>query len=87
MAPCAHYQPIPPNRPHPQSPPAPSCPAGEPPMNRYPHPIQPQPCLPTVETADLHFLRCTLAYQNQLLADIKALLQVLVKQGEESSDG
>ncbi len=56
-------------------------------MNRYPHPIAPQPCFPAVETADLHFLRCTLAYQNQLLADIKALLQVLVKQGEEETDG
>lgn len=87
MASCSHYRPLPANgRPTSQSEPnsAPStdsaCPSGEPQMHRYPHPIAPQTPLPCTEVADLHFLRCTLAYQNQLLADIKALLQTLVQQ-------
>ncbi len=87
MAPCAHYHPIPANgRGSTQPPPPtsqevnPACPPGEPPMNRYPHPVVTQ--YPPSQTADFHVLHCTLAYQNQLLADIKALLQALVQQGE-----
>ena len=63
------------NRPH-----RPDCPAPafqEPEMRRWPHPIS---CgdgeLPN-DTA-LHFIRCALSYQNQLLADIKTLLERLV---------
>ena len=31
----------------------------------------------------LHYIRCALSYQNQLLADIKALLQQLVEDQDE----
>lgn len=33
----------------------------------------------------LHYIRCALSYQNQLLADIKALLQQLAADEEETS--
>lgn len=86
MAHCAHYHPNPANgRDTPPPPPEPTaCPPGEPVMNRYPHPVVTQRPLPTPDVADLHFLRCTLAYQNQLLADMKTLLQTLVQQGDDT---
>ncbi len=84
MAPCTHYHPAPANgRSTPPPPPA-SCPPEEPTMNRYPHPVVSQRPLPVPEVADIHFLRCTLAYQNQLLADIKTLLQTLVQQTQDT---
>ena len=43
----------------------------EPPVRRWPHPVE------GVDPA-LHYIRCALSYQNQLLADIKTLLQQLV---------
>ena len=51
----------------------PACP--EPEVRRWPHPTggpEPQP-----PEAALHYLHCSLAYQNQLLAEIKTLLQEL----------
>lgn len=68
----------------PQTSPSPVEPTtSEPPVRRWPHPVTgvesrmaPDPTL--------HYIRCALSYQNQLLADIKALLQQLVEdQGEE----
>ena len=47
-------------------------PAKEPVMRRWPHPVvtaSPQ------EDAALHYISCALSYQNQLLADIKVLLE------------
>lgn len=44
----------------------------EPEIRRWPHPVEEPPVPP--EPA-LHYIRCALAYQNQLLADIKALLE------------
>ena len=44
----------------------------EPEVRRWPHPVE-EPA-PLREPA-LHYIRCALAYQNQLLADIKALLE------------
>jgi hypothetical protein len=56
----------------------------EPPVRRWPHPVhgtdpiqQPDPTL--------HYIRCALSYQNQLLADIKALLQQLIENNDHAS--
>ena len=46
----------------------------EPVMRRWPHPIQPStPTLPPDPM--LHYIRCALSYQNELLSEIKALLE------------
>ena len=48
----------------------------EPEVRRWPHPI----CgiHPSAQQEDpLHYVRCSLSYQNQLLADIKSLLQCM----------
>jgi hypothetical protein len=42
-------------------------------MRRWPHPVQPS--LPQQEDPFVGYVRCALAYQNQMLADIKALLE------------
>ena len=48
--------------------------AQEPPVRRWPHPVGCQePPLPPEPT--LHYIRCALSYQNQLLSEIKTLLQ------------
>ena len=49
----------------------------EPPVRRWPHPVS---GVEPARAADpmLHYIRCALSYQNQQLADIKALLQQLV---------
>ena len=46
-------------------------------MRRWPHPVN---GMEPARAADpmLHYIRCALSYQNQQLADIKALLQQLV---------
>ncbi len=69
-------------RPMPAQPPAAPVPA-EPPVHRWPHPVegvspsrQPDPML--------HYIRCALSYQNQLLAEIKALLQDLAESSRET---
>ena len=55
----------------------------EPPVRRWPHPVEGvEPVLESDPT--LHYIRCALSYQNQLLADIKALLQQLT--AEEPAD-
>ena len=55
------------------------CPATpEPPVRRWPHPVD----VPRGHCAGPHAAttyRCALSYQNQLLADIKALLQQLAE--------
>ena len=53
----------------------PSC--VEPEVRRWPHPVD----VPAAIAPDptLHYIRCALSYQNQLLADIKALLQQLAE--------
>ena len=63
-----------------QAPPAePTTP--EPPVRRWPHPVDGlEPAQQTVDPA-LHYIRCALSYQNQLLADIKALLQQMAAAG------
>ncbi len=42
-------------------------------MRRWPHPARPEP--PREEPPEVRYIRCALAYQNQILADIKALLE------------
>lgn len=44
----------------------------EPEVRRWPHPTEAP--APPPEPA-MHYIRCALSYQNQLLADIKALLE------------
>lgn len=57
---------------------APAAPAGacEPEVRRWVHPI-PQPCGPTPPEATLHYICCALSYQNELLSEIKTLLERL----------
>ena len=81
MANCSRGRP---GRPKPpQLPARPTAP--EPPVRRWPHPVT---GVEPVQTPDsmLHYIRCALSYQNQLLAEIKALLQQLAEDcGGESS--
>ena len=49
----------------------------EPPVRRWPHPVEGVEPIQDLDPA-LHYIRSALSYQNQLLADIKTLLQQLV---------
>ena len=66
---------------------APTPPASrEPPVRRWPHPVS---GVEPARAADpmLHYIRCALSYQNQQLADIKALLQRLLEErGEDPGE-
>lgn len=58
----------------------------EPEVRRWPHPVG-QEELPSSSAPEpaLHYIRCALSYQNQLLADIKVLLeQLAADRGAES---
>jgi len=44
-------------------------------MRRWPHPVQQLP--ERGEDPEMRYIRCALAYQNQMLADIKALLETI----------
>lgn len=69
------------------APPAPDPAPQEPPVRRWPHPVDGAAVPPDPDPA-LHYIRCALSYQNQLLADIKTLLQQLVpEEGEEHPEG
>ena len=59
----------------------------EPPVRRWPHPVDgAEP--PADPDPALHYIRCALSYQNQLLADIKTLLlQLLPEDGQETPEG
>ena len=50
----------------------------EPPVRRWPHPVS-GPVPISIREADpaFHYIRCALSYQNQLLAEIKTLLETL----------
>ncbi|MCI8573697.1 MAG: hypothetical protein HFF89_04620 [Oscillibacter sp.] len=55
----------------------------EPEVRRWPHPVEGPPAAQNQEPT-LHYVRCALSYQNQLLADIKTLLeQLAADQAEE----
>ena len=64
-------------RPVPASrPPADSLGYPEPEVRRWPHPVEGGTRAAPPEPA-LHYIRCAMSYQNQLLADSKALLEQL----------
>jgi len=48
----------------------------EPEVHRWPHPVDGVDAVQS-SNSELHYIHCALAYQNQLLADIKALLDHL----------
>ena len=55
----------------------------EPAVRRWPHPVDGTRPAQTDDPA-LHYIRCALSYQNQLLAEIKTLLETMaVKPAEE----
>jgi len=50
----------------------------EPEMRRWRHPVEPVAASRDTST---HYIHCALAYQNQLLAEIKTLLEQIALQG------
>ena len=59
---------------------APDAPAlfSEPEVRRWPHPVS--AAEPAISSdAALHYIRCALSYQNQLLADIKTQLEQIIE--------
>ena len=65
-------------RKEPSAPPETATPAvcPEPEMRRWPHPVTCAPEPPDLPAA-LHYIHCSLSYQNQLLSEIRALLETL----------
>lgn len=64
----------------------------EPEVRRWPHPVNgiapDQQCLSDQQAdALLHCIRCALSYQNQLLADIKVLLEKLAADDGGTDEG
>lgn len=57
----------------------------EPEVHRWPHPI-PQPFTPVSTESTLHYIRCALSYQNELLNEIKSLLEQLVCGQEDGKE-
>ena len=60
----------------------------EPEVRRWPHPVPPASSAapetaPEPAGATLHYIRCAMSYQNQLLADIKVLLEQLAADERE----
>lgn len=51
----------------------------DPPVRHWPHPIE-EAAVTQQSDSTLHYIRCALSYQNQMLADIKALLQQMVSE-------
>ena len=68
-----------------ESAPAPERTFREPQMRRWPHPVEVR--REEAISPSLHYIHCALAYQNQTLADIKALVQQLVQAQEERTGG
>jgi len=57
----------------------------EPEMRRWPHPVISEAQSPSTQDlpAVLHYIHCALSYQNQLLSEIRVLLESLIS--EETS--
>ena len=68
-----------------QAKPSAPLPRQEPVMRRWPRPAQQ---LPTAEEDPMQrYIRCSLSYQNQMLADIKALLErIALNTGNDPED-
>lgn len=65
--------------------------SSEPPVRRWPHPVNgvdaSQSSSAWQSDPAFHYIQCALSYQNQLLADIKALLeQITADQSDESPE-
>ncbi len=58
----------------------------EPEVRRWPHPVEGGGRAAAPEPA-MHYIRCALSYQNQLLADIKVLLEQLAAEEPEDRPG
>ena len=56
----------------------------EPEVRRWPHPLEDPPS-PAPEPA-MHYIRCALSYQNQLLAEMKTLLEQIAVPKEPESE-
>ena len=63
----------------------------EPEVRRWPHPVgnaeQPLPASARETDAALYYIHCALSYQNQLLADIKALLEQVSVELDQHTEG
>ena len=60
----------------------------EPEVRRWPHPLEDRTLSPApAPEPALHYIRCALSYQNQLLADIKVLLEQLAPAAEPEKSG
>lgn len=57
----------------------------EPPVRRWPHPVDGMEPIQQADPA-LHFIHCALSYQNEMLADIKALLEQIAAGGKETEE-
>lgn len=53
--------------------------SSEPAMRRWPHPVEPVGVANRQCDPSLRYIRCALSYQNQLLKEIKELLEQLVE--------
>jgi len=59
----------------------------EPEVRRWPHPLADEPFSPApAPEPTLHYIRCALSYQNQMLADIKALLERLEEAASQTAE-
>ena len=63
----------------------------EPEVRRWPHPVggaeRPLPASARETDAALYYIHCALSYQNQLLADIKALLEQISVELDQHFEG
>ncbi|WP_369282115.1 hypothetical protein [Oscillibacter sp. GMB15532] len=64
--------------------PAPEAGVGEPEVRRWVHPI-PQPGGPALPESTMHYICCALSYQNELLSEIKVLLEQFCREGTADS--
>lgn len=62
----------------------------EPEVRRWPHPVggaeRPLPASARETDAALYYIHCALSYQNQLLADIKTLLEQISVEMDQSPE-
>lgn len=81
-----HMEPWPkPEPPASVSEPKPTSAAGpEPAVRRWPHPVPQPPAAP--EGPTLQYIRCVLSYQNELLCEIKTLLEQLAVELADGKD-